>query len=151
MPRADVPLREVLVADSGPDQSIEVAAPAPRAVPAAAGASPAALPASAPPLGHDVFSAGDRLLVFSFALVGAVCLCLSLWPGAEAVLAAECSPNATCTYTEGLAFYHADSVASTWDHGRAAGGIKACCHGPATSTRLASRPRSRTPPPPPAC
>ena len=77
-------------------------------------------------LGHtddDEWGWRDRLLRAFFVLVGAVGLGLSLWHGVDAALAVECSPNATCTYTEGQAFYNADSVASTWEDG----GREGCC------------------------
>jgi hypothetical protein len=122
MPRADAPLRDVLVAD-GPDESIEVAASG------TAGGNAALLPAVPVvlvPLDDEQWRWGDRLLLGFFVLVGTVGLTLSLWPGMDAALAAECSPNATCTYTEGRAFYHGVDSASTWEEGGREGCCRAC-------------------------
>ena len=78
---------------------------------------------------HAQFGAGDRLLLALFALVAVVLLFLSLFPWLEVARAAECTPNRTCIYTEGLAIGR-DGAEPVVEHVVAVSkvdGREACC------------------------
>ena len=104
MPRADAPLREVLVpSERAPDGPEEFDVPAPSVL------------------------VGDKVIVGLFVVVAAALLVLSLVPGWQTAHAVECTPNRTCTYEEGAAIGHAAApVGAAWVMGDE-GGREECC------------------------
>eukprot|EP01045_Picozoa_sp_COSAG04_P006226 COSAG04_NODE_302_length_17393_cov_6.251417_15_plen_615_part_00 len=77
---------------------------------------------------HAQFGAGDRLLLALFSLAAVLLLGASLFPWVEVARAAECSPNRTCSYTEGLAIGHgAEPVVEHVVAVSEVDGREACC------------------------